>query len=144
MRRLLPILAHAAPLAPATCPRRARRARHARRSLARSRTRASHRARAPSTCPCPYPCRGPCHRRAPHCQPPRQYAASSSVPASSFVSTSLHSSKQQADATLKGHVAIVCFKCFRYFRGMLQMLYINVAKVDRDVALVLTAIHVCF
>jgi hypothetical protein len=35
----------------------------------------------------------------------------------------------------KVHVARVYFKCFRYFRGMLQVLYIDIAKVYRDVAL---------
>jgi hypothetical protein len=42
---------------------------------------------------------------------------------------------------LKVHVTIVCFRCFR---GMLQVLFIDVAKVDRDVAHVVIAIHVCF
>jgi hypothetical protein len=64
--------------------------------------------------------------------------------ASSFASMSLHSSNQQVDATLKAHVTRVCFKCLRCFRGMLQVLYIDVAKVDRDIAHVLMAIHVCF
>jgi uncharacterized membrane protein len=35
---------------------------------------------------------------------------------------------------LKEHVANVCFKCFRYFRGMLQVFYIDIGKVDWDVA----------
>ena len=34
------------------------------------------------------------------------------------------------------HVAIVCFKCLRCFRGMLQVFHVDVAKVDRDVAMV--------
>ena len=42
------------------------------------------------------------------------------------------------------HVARVYFKCFRCFGGMLQVLYIDVAKVDRDVAHVVIAIHVYF
>ena len=42
---------------------------------------------------------------------------------------------------LKARVAKVCFKCFR---GMLQVFYIGVAKIDRDVAHVAMAIHVCF
>jgi hypothetical protein len=42
------------------------------------------------------------------------------------------------------HVANVCFKCFRYFRGMLQTFYMNVAKVDRDVAYVAMVVHVCY
>ena len=32
---------------------------------------------------------------------------------------------------LKLHVASICFK---YFKGMLQVFYIDVAKIDRDVA----------
>ena len=35
---------------------------------------------------------------------------------------------------LKAHIASVCFKCFRYFRGMLQVFQMDVGKVDRDVA----------
>ena len=52
---------------------------------------------------------------------------------------------------LKEHVANVCFKCFRYFKGKLQVFYIDVAKVDRDVAKldrnvahIAIAIHICF
>jgi hypothetical protein len=37
----------------------------------------------------------------------------------------------QGDAAIKAHVASVCFKCFRYFRGVLQLFHMNVAKVDR-------------
>jgi hypothetical protein len=44
---------------------------------------------------------------------------------------------------LKEHVANVCFKCFRYFRGILQVFYIDVAKVDRDVAYVAMVVYVC-
>ena len=44
---------------------------------------------------------------------------------------------------LKAHVASVTFKCFTYFRGMLQVFYIDVAKVDRDVAYVAMVVHVC-
>jgi hypothetical protein len=32
------------------------------------------------------------------------------------------------------YIANVCFKCFRYFKGMMQLLHMNVAKVYRDVA----------
>jgi hypothetical protein len=46
----------------------------------------------------------------------------------------IHSPKQQRDVALKLHVASVYFKCFKYFRGMLQVFYIDVVKVDRDVA----------
>ena len=52
---------------------------------------------------------------------------------------------------LKAHVANICFKCFRCFRVTLQVFYIVVAKVDRDVAKVdqgvahvAMAIHICF
>jgi hypothetical protein len=45
---------------------------------------------------------------------------------------------------LKKHVVNVCFNCFMYFRGMSQVFYINIAKVDRNVAHVAMAIHVCF
>ena len=34
------------------------------------------------------------------------------------------------------HVANVHFKCFRCFRGMLQLFHKDVVKVDRDVAYV--------
>jgi hypothetical protein len=37
----------------------------------------------------------------------------------------------------------IYFKCFRYFSGMLQVFYMNVVKVDRDVAYVAMAINVC-
>ena len=36
---------------------------------------------------------------------------------------------------LKAHVARICFKCFRCFRDMLQGLYIDVTKVDWNIAL---------
>jgi hypothetical protein len=58
--------------------------------------------------------------------------------------TSLHSPKQQGDVALKAHVPNICFKCFMCFRGMLQVFFIDVAKVDRDVAYVAMAIYVCF
>jgi hypothetical protein len=44
---------------------------------------------------------------------------------------------------LKLHVARVSFKCFKCFRGMLQVFYTDIAKVDRDVAHVVMVIHVC-
>ena len=40
-------------------------------------------------------------------------------------------------------LANVGFKCFRCFRGMLQVFYIDVAKVDRDVPYVVMVVHVC-
>jgi hypothetical protein len=134
-----PTLTHATP---AARPRRARRARRAKRSLVRFRTRAScRRGRAPSTCPCPIEV---CTTDELHIGDSRHSAASSSVPASSSTSTSLHLSKQQTDATLKAHVAIVCFNSSRCFQRMLQVLYITVVKVDRDIAHVVITIHVCF
>jgi hypothetical protein len=39
------------------------------------------------------------------------------------------------------HVVSICFRCFR---NMLQVFYMDVIKVDRDVAYVAMAIHVCF
>jgi hypothetical protein len=32
---------------------------------------------------------------------------------------------------MKAHIAIVCFKRFRHFRGMMQLFYMDVTKVDR-------------
>ena len=43
----------------------------------------------------------------------------------------------------KGHAISVCFKCFRYFRGTLQVFYADVAKVDRDVAYVASVLEAC-
>jgi hypothetical protein len=40
---------------------------------------------------------------------------------------------QAGHVALKPHVASVYFKCFKCFRGMLQVFYIDVAKVDQDV-----------
>jgi hypothetical protein len=37
---------------------------------------------------------------------------------------------------LKEHVVSVYFKCFRCFRGVLQLFHTDVAKVDQDVAYV--------
>jgi hypothetical protein len=44
---------------------------------------------------------------------------------------------------VKTHVVSIHFKCFRCFRGMLQVFQINVAKVDQDVAYIAMAVHVC-
>jgi hypothetical protein len=125
-------------------PHHAQQFRCARRSLARSRTRASRRGHAPSACTCPCPCRGSCRRRALNRRPPHHSVASSFVPVSSSASSSLHLSKQQAYAAMKAHDAIVCLKYFRCFRGMLEVLYIDVAKVDRNVAHVVIIVHVRF
>jgi hypothetical protein len=62
---------------------------------------------------------------------------------SNSASTSLHSFKQQVDATLKAHVVSICFKCFRCFISMLQVFYMDVTKVDREVAYVIMVVHVC-
>jgi hypothetical protein len=45
---------------------------------------------------------------------------------------------------LKVHVAIAYFKCFKCFRGTFQVLYIDVAKVDCDVAHVVMAIYIVY
>jgi hypothetical protein len=43
----------------------------------------------------------------------------------------------------KTHVANVCFKCLRCFKGMLQVFYADDAIVDRVVAYVAMVVHVC-
>jgi hypothetical protein len=65
------------------------------------------------------------------------------TPASSSVLTGLQLSKQQVDVTLKINVANVCFKCFIYFRDMLQVFHMNVAKLDQDVPYAAMVVHVC-
>ena len=89
--------------------------------------------------------RGHCIRPT-RCTLPHSVPASISAPVSTSARrlASLNSSMQQGNSVLKAHVAGVCFKCFRCFTGMLQVFYIDVAKVDRDVAHVPMAIHVCF
>jgi hypothetical protein len=42
------------------------------------------------------------------------------------------------------HVSSVCFKCFTCFRLILQVFYLDVAKVDLDVVYVAMTIHACF
>jgi hypothetical protein len=37
--------------------------------------------------------------------------------------------KQQGDVAMKEYVASLCFKCFRRFIGMLQVFYMDIAKV---------------
>jgi hypothetical protein len=44
---------------------------------------------------------------------------------------------------LKAHVARVCFNYFRCFRGMLQVFYMDVAKIYWDVAHVAMVVHIC-
>jgi hypothetical protein len=44
---------------------------------------------------------------------------------------------------VKLHVASLCSKCFGCFIDMLQVFYVDVAKVDRDVAYVAMDVHVC-
>ena len=41
------------------------------------------------------------------------------------------------------YVSSVCSKCFIYFRSILQVFHLGVAKVDLDVAFVAMATHVC-
>jgi hypothetical protein len=55
----------------------------------------------------------------------------------------LHSFKQQSGIALKAYVAIICFKCFSCFRGILQGFYMDVVKVDRVVAYVAMVVHLC-
>jgi hypothetical protein len=45
--------------------------------------------------------------------------------------TRIYSHKQQGDIALKLQVASFCFKCFI---GMLQVFYIDIVEVDREVA----------
>jgi hypothetical protein len=45
----------------------------------------------------------------------------------------IHSPKQQGDILLKLHVVSICLNCFKYFRGILQVFYIDVTKLDQDV-----------
>ena len=44
---------------------------------------------------------------------------------------------------MKAHVASIYYKCFRCFRGMLQVFHMDVAIIDRDVAHVSMVVHVC-
>jgi hypothetical protein len=44
---------------------------------------------------------------------------------------------------MKEHVATVWFKCFRCFRGVLQVFHIDIAKVDRDIVYVAMVIDAC-
>ena len=37
-----------------------------------------------------------------------------------------------------------CFKCFKYFSGMLQGFHMDIAKVDRDVIYVAIVVHLCW
>jgi hypothetical protein len=74
----------------------------------------------------------PSHRRAP--------CAANFYAGASSATTSLQSSNLQGDIVLKAHVTSVCFKCFRCFIWMSHVSHLDIAKVDRDVAI---AIHVC-
>jgi hypothetical protein len=42
----------------------------------------------------------------------------------------LHLSERQGDITLKANVASVCFKCFSYFRSMLQWLTLMLQRLS--------------
>jgi hypothetical protein len=44
---------------------------------------------------------------------------------------------------LKAHVVSVCFKCFKYFKCMLQVFQMDVVKIDRDVTYVAMIVHLC-
>jgi hypothetical protein len=65
----------------------------------------------------------------PRSAPPMSSVLATSV-ASSSVSTSLNSAKQQEDVALKAHVASVCYKCFRCFTCMLQAYVSSVSGVS--------------
>jgi hypothetical protein len=54
--------------------------------------------------------------------------------------TSLYLRSSKEMFKLKEHVTNICFECFRCFKNMLQVFYINVAKVNRDVTI---CVHVC-
>jgi hypothetical protein len=45
---------------------------------------------------------------------------------------------------LEANVAGIYFKCFKCFRGMLQVFHMDIAKVDRDVSYVAIVVHVCY
>ena len=116
-----PALIRAAPVHALTArPHLARRARHARRSLARSRTHASCRGRAPSACPSPLP-----RFVSPPSSTPVTYAPLYGFELRAGVELRADESKQQIDATMKVHVAIVCIKCFR---GILQVFVYQCCK----------------
>jgi hypothetical protein len=51
--------------------------------------------------------------------------------------------KQQGNVALKAHIANICFKCFRCFEGILQVFYMNVVKVDRNVAYAASVSEAC-
>jgi hypothetical protein len=79
-----------------------------------------------------------------HCRRPTTYkrrrGAASGEP---HTSTNLHSVKLQVDIALKAHFARVYFNCFRCFRDMLQVLHMDVAKIDHDVVHVAMVVHIC-
>jgi hypothetical protein len=54
-----------------------------------------------------------------------------------------HPDDRNRPASFSPYIANVCFSCRRCFRGMLQVFRIDVAKVDRDIAYVAMAIHIC-
>jgi hypothetical protein len=61
-----------------------------------------------------------------------------------YVGEPLFSSKQQVDVVLASACCKPKFQVFSgYFRGMLQVFYMDVAKVDRYVAYVAMVVHVC-
>jgi hypothetical protein len=74
------------------------------------------------------------------------YRATSELYIDELHTPSLHFSKKQRDVALKVHVASVHFKCFR---GTLQLFHKDVAKIDRDIAIVAMVLYmyvasVCF
>jgi hypothetical protein len=82
------------------------------------------------------------HSPGPRCRPLASVPLLRHSAALCSMSTSFRSPKQQVDATLKVYIASLCFKCFRCFIGTLQVFYIDVAKVDQDVAYAVMVAHV--
>ena len=52
------------------------------------------------------------------------------------------SALRRTEEVRKTHVARLYFKCFRCFMGRLQLFYVDVTKVDLDVAYVAMVVHV--
>jgi hypothetical protein len=81
--------------------------------------------------------RASCHRQ--RTRPPRPALHPCPIPDSAVHATI--SCRDSIYIPGLAHIARVCFKCFK---GMLQVLCIDVAKVDQDIAHVVMVIHVCF
>jgi hypothetical protein len=110
--------------------------------------RLHHKCHSPRAPHAPYHEGGTVAHRGPRNPPPRPVAAFSTGVASStplnFTRRRASIPKQQGDVALKAHVANIYFRCFIYFRGMLQVFRIGLTKVDQDVAHITIAMQVCF